>query len=77
MSNILAFPDLRACVAISDGIIDQAQVRAYAERCMPHRPQRVLDLRLKLQLASKTAELLQHMIDSINHELHRTDFDGN
>ena len=65
MSNILAFPDLRAHLPAVATVFDEAQVRAFAER----HPERITDLAGKMRLASQIALLLVRLVDDINSEV--------
>ena len=73
MSNILAFPSGRFTGISSGSFIDAAHILAYCERHAVQQPQRVLDLSVQLQLANKTAELLQNLLESIRFELDRAE----
>jgi hypothetical protein len=65
MSNILAFPDLRAPLPAMATAFDEAQVLAFAAR----HPERVTDLAGKIRLASQVALLLVRLVDDINSEV--------
>lgn len=69
MSNVIAFPETKPTSGPLAGIFDEARVRAYAERHAQEHPERILEMNVRLRLASKTAELLHNMIEEIRTEL--------
>lgn len=76
MSNVLAFPSLRpACVDRSD-IFDEAEIQAFVIRNAVRKPERVQDLKRKLQLATKVAGLLGHLVDTIRLDLDLDKIEG-
>jgi hypothetical protein len=76
VSNVLAFPSLRpACVGRS-GIFDDAEIQAFVIRNAVCNPERVEDLKRKLQLATKAAGLLGHLVDTIRLDLDLDKIEG-
>lgn len=69
MSNVFAFPALRSVPVARSDFFDEAELQAYVMRNAAHHPERVHNMKLKLQLATKTAGLLYNLVEAIRLDL--------
>ena len=71
VSNVLAFPTLRPVSVAQGDLFNEEEIQAFVIGNAVCNPERVKDLKLKLQLATKVAGLLQHLVDTIRLDLDR------
>ncbi len=76
MSNVFAFPMLGLPPTARNDCFNEAEIQAYVARNVTCNPGRVADLKLKLELAIKTAGVLQSLITTIRLDLDLDQIEG-
>jgi len=76
VSNVLVFPTLRPAGFDRSDLFDEAEIQAFVIRNAVCNPERVQDLKRKLQLATRAAGLLGHLVDTIRLDLDLDKIEG-